>query len=119
MIGQCACLERVIIQLVDVGDFTREAKNVEQELFPLRPIIAFRIKSGSFRLVFMFCLVSEVLPLALSWSNISDEVRRSCKAAGKFSISSFISARFRSILKFSLGTSEPEVDERYLSIIKF
>ena len=46
LIGDCACLERVIIQLVDGGDFTREAKNIEQELCHLRPTIVFRIKSA-------------------------------------------------------------------------
>ena len=46
LIVKCLFLEWVIIQLVDGGDFTREAKNVEQELYHLRPAIVFRIKSA-------------------------------------------------------------------------
>ena len=44
---KCVCLERVIVQLVDDGDFTEEAKNVEQEWRQLRPGIVFRIKKAS------------------------------------------------------------------------
>ena len=45
LIAECLSLERVIIQVVDNGDFTQEARNVEQALRQLRPGIVFRIKS--------------------------------------------------------------------------
>ena len=46
LIVECLFLERVIIQLIDNGNFTQEARNVEQELRQLRPGIGFRIKSA-------------------------------------------------------------------------
>ena len=46
LIVECLSLERVIIQLVDNGDFAQEARNVEQELRQLRPRIVFRIKNA-------------------------------------------------------------------------
>ena len=46
LIAECLSLERVIIQLVDEGDFTRQARNFEQELRQLRPGIVFQIKGA-------------------------------------------------------------------------
>ena len=44
MITGCVHLERVTIQLMDKGDFVREAMNIEEELCRIRPGIIFRIK---------------------------------------------------------------------------
>ena len=46
LIAECACLDGVIIQLVDDGDFVQEASDVEQELRQLRPGFMFQIKSA-------------------------------------------------------------------------
>ena len=42
---ECLRLERVIIQLVDGGDFMREAENIEQQLRHSRPGMIFRIQT--------------------------------------------------------------------------
>jgi hypothetical protein len=39
-------LNRVTTQLLNEGDFTQEAANIEQELRQRRPAIVFRIKSA-------------------------------------------------------------------------
>ena len=43
LINQCVRLNRVIIQLVDDGDFTQKAHQIEQELRRIRPEMIFRI----------------------------------------------------------------------------
>ena len=46
LIKKCVRLDRVVIQLVDDGDLTDEANNIEQELRAIRPEMIFRIKSA-------------------------------------------------------------------------
>jgi hypothetical protein len=47
MISQCPQLDRIIIQLLDDGDFRRQAELIEQDLRQLRAGLIFRIKSSS------------------------------------------------------------------------
>jgi hypothetical protein len=44
VISECVRLDRVIIQLVDDGDFAREAHDIQQELRRIRPEITFRVE---------------------------------------------------------------------------
>ena len=44
LVTECDRLDQVIIQLVDDGDYTQEAANIERELRHLRPAIIFRIR---------------------------------------------------------------------------
>jgi hypothetical protein len=46
LIEECVRLDRVIIQLVDDRDFTKEEMNIERELRTIRPEMIFRIKSA-------------------------------------------------------------------------
>ena len=48
LITKCPRLNRVIIHLVDTGEFTREAVSIEQELRLFRPGMIFRIKNVFF-----------------------------------------------------------------------
>ena len=50
LINKCVRLDRVIIQLVTDDDFSKAAKNIEQELCRIRPAIIFRVKSVQFHL---------------------------------------------------------------------
>ena len=43
-IRECVRLERVILQLVDDGDFAREADDIQHELRAIRQEITFRIE---------------------------------------------------------------------------
>jgi hypothetical protein len=43
---ECLRLNRVIIRLVDGGDFTQDAANIEQQLRHVRPGMIFRMKTG-------------------------------------------------------------------------
>ena len=45
LISECQHLQRVTIQLVDGGEFTREVVNIERALCRIRPGISFRIKT--------------------------------------------------------------------------
>ena len=45
LVSECRRLERVIIQLVDGGEFMREAENIEQQLRHFRPGLIFRIET--------------------------------------------------------------------------
>ena len=46
IVEKCVRLDRVILQLVDDGDFTQQAHDIEQELRRIRPEMIFRIKSA-------------------------------------------------------------------------
>jgi hypothetical protein len=46
VVEKCVRLDRVILQLVDDGDFTQQAHNIEQELRRIRPEMIFRMKSA-------------------------------------------------------------------------
>jgi hypothetical protein len=46
LIKECVRLDRVMIQLVDDRDFTKEEMNIERELRAIRPELIFRIKSA-------------------------------------------------------------------------
>ena len=46
LISRCIHLDRVVIKVLDVGDYTQEAANIEQELRRTRPGISFLVKSG-------------------------------------------------------------------------
>lgn len=45
LIANCLQLNRVIIQLMDDGDFTARARDIEEQLRNIRPRVIFRIKS--------------------------------------------------------------------------
>ena len=46
LISQCAHLDRIVIQLLDDGDFQRQAEDIEQVLRQFRPELTFRIQSA-------------------------------------------------------------------------
>ena len=56
LIVECPRLDRVIIQLVGTGKFTREVLSIEQELRQLRPGMIFRIKSIWFHRMCVFLI---------------------------------------------------------------
>ena len=45
LVTECFRLNRVIIQLVDGGEFMQEAENIEQQLRHFRPGMIFRIQT--------------------------------------------------------------------------
>lgn len=52
LVTECDQLDRVIIQLVDDGDYTQEAENIERELRQLRPAIIFRTRTVELHTIF-------------------------------------------------------------------